>query len=153
MCRQVGEIDEAIEGSPARGEGGARFRGQRHPFVDLVFKDPGVYDAVTQRWAVLAYAAQIYCDFSGYSDLALGCAKWFGFELPQNFDFPYLAANIAEFWKRWHISLSTWMRDYLYIAMGGSRGSTLRSRSSGCTLRSSSGSRSGRRSRSQAATR
>jgi alginate O-acetyltransferase complex protein AlgI len=90
-------------------------------FVDVVFADPAGYDAVTQRWAVLAYAAQIYCDFSGYSDLAIGCAKWFGFELPQNFNFPYLSANIAEFWRRWHISLSTWMRDYLYIGLGGSR--------------------------------
>jgi D-alanyl-lipoteichoic acid acyltransferase DltB (MBOAT superfamily) len=70
---------------------------------------------------VLAYAAQIYCDFSGYSDLAIGTAKWFGFELPQNFNFPYLAKSIADFWNRWHMSLSTWMRDYLYIPLGGSR--------------------------------
>jgi alginate O-acetyltransferase complex protein AlgI len=90
-------------------------------FVDQVFANPAAFDAVSQRWAVLAYAAQIYCDFSGYSDLAIGCAKWFGFELPQNFHFPYLADSIAEFWKRWHISLSTWMRDYLYIPLGGSR--------------------------------
>ncbi len=90
-------------------------------FVDPVFANVGGFDAATQRWAVLAYAAQIYCDFSGYSDLAIGCAKWFGFELPQNFQFPYLARNIAEFWQRWHISLSTWLRDYLYIPLGGSR--------------------------------
>jgi alginate O-acetyltransferase complex protein AlgI len=90
-------------------------------FVDQVFKNPGGFDALTQRWAVLAYAGQIYCDFSGYSDLAIGCAKFFGFELPRNFNFPYLAGSIAEFWKRWHISLSTWMRDYLYIPLGGSR--------------------------------
>src|SRR5207302_843378 len=90
-------------------------------FVDPVFGNPGLYDAVTHRWAVLAYAAQIYCDFSGYSDLAIGCAKWFGFELPMNFNFPYLSENIAEFWRRWHISLSTWMRDYLYVPLGGSR--------------------------------
>jgi alginate O-acetyltransferase complex protein AlgI len=95
-------------------------------FVDPVFRDPSAYDAVTQRWAVLAYAAQIYCDFSGYSDLAIGCAKWFGFELPQNFNFPYLSASIPEFWKRWHISLSTWMRDYVYISMGGNRRGSLR---------------------------
>jgi alginate O-acetyltransferase complex protein AlgI len=75
---------------------------------------------------VLAYAAQIYCDFSGYSDIAVGCAKWFGFELPRNFNFPYLARSIAEFWERWHISLSTWMRDYLYIPLGGSRGGAAR---------------------------
>lgn len=90
-------------------------------FVDPVFSDPTMYDAATHRWAVLAYAAQIYCDFSGYSDMAVGCAKWFGFELPINFNFPYLSESIADFWKRWHISLSTWMRDYLYIGLGGSR--------------------------------
>jgi alginate O-acetyltransferase complex protein AlgI len=95
-------------------------------FVDPVFANPFAYDAVTLRWAVLAYAAQIYCDFSGYSDLAVGCARWFGFELPQNFNFPYVAENISEFWKRWHISLSTWMRDYLYIPLGGSRGGRVR---------------------------
>jgi alginate O-acetyltransferase complex protein AlgI len=95
-------------------------------FVDPVFHDPSAYDAVTLRWAVLAYAAQIYCDFSGYSDMAIGCAKWFGFELPQNFNFPYLAGNIADFWRRWHISLSTWMRDYVYISMGGNRRGSLR---------------------------
>ncbi len=90
-------------------------------FVDAVFRDPSLYSAATHRWAVLAYAAQIYCDFSGYSDLAVGCAKWFGFELPENFNFPYLSRSIAEFWRRWHITLSTWMRDYLYISLGGSR--------------------------------
>lgn len=90
-------------------------------FVDPIFDAPGTYDAGTLRWAVLAYAAQIYCDFSGYSDMAIGCAKWFGFELPQNFNFPYLADSIADFWKRWHMTLSTWMRDYLYISLGGSR--------------------------------
>ncbi|MBV9122438.1 MAG: MBOAT family protein [Planctomycetes bacterium] len=95
-------------------------------FVDVVFAHPAQYDAFTQRWAVLAYAAQIYCDFSGYSDIAIGCAKWLGFELPQNFNFPYLSASITEFWKRWHISLSTWMRDYLYIPLGGNRRGTLR---------------------------
>lgn len=95
-------------------------------FVDPIFKDPNLYDPVTHRWAVLAYAAQIYCDFSGYSDLAIGCAKFFGFELPLNFNFPYLSRNIAEFWKRWHISLSTWMRDYVYFSFGGSRGGSFR---------------------------
>ncbi len=95
-------------------------------FVDPVFAHPGAYDAVTHRWAVFAYAAQIYCDFSGYSDIAIGVAKWFGFELPENFRFPYLAGSIAEFWRRWHISLSTWMRDYLYISLGGSRRGSVR---------------------------
>lgn len=95
-------------------------------FVDPIFKDPNLYDPVTHRWAVLAYAAQIYCDFSGYSDLAIGCAKFFGFNIPVNFNFPYLSRNIAEFWKRWHITLSTWMRDYVYFSFGGSRGGSFR---------------------------
>src|SRR5262249_17922413 len=84
------------------------------------------FDAVTQRWAVLAYAVQIYCDFSGYSDMAIGCAQWFGFELPQNFNFPYLAGSVVDFWKRWHLSLSTWLRDYLYLPLGGTRRGTVR---------------------------
>jgi len=95
-------------------------------FVDQVFANPGQFDAVTHRWAVMAYAAQIYCDFSGYSDMAIGCAQWFGFELPRNFNFPYLAASIAEFWRRWHMTLSNWMRDYLYFSLGGSRHSRWR---------------------------
>jgi alginate O-acetyltransferase complex protein AlgI len=95
-------------------------------FVDQVFANPAGFDAISQRWAVLAYAGQIYCDFSGYSDIAIGCAKFFGFELPRNFNFPYLAGSIADFWNRWHISLSTWMRDYLYIPLGGSRRGTAR---------------------------
>jgi alginate O-acetyltransferase complex protein AlgI len=95
-------------------------------FVDVVFADPGSFDAVTQRWAVIAYAAQIYCDFSGYTDIALGTAKMFGFELPPNFCFPYLAGSITEFWKRWHMSLSAWLKDYLYIPLGGSRKGTPR---------------------------
>lgn len=90
-------------------------------FIDPVFAAPGAFDAATLRWAVAAYACQIYCDFSGYSDLAIGTAKWFGFELPANFNYPYLSANIADFWKRWHISLSTWIRDYVFFPLGGSR--------------------------------
>jgi alginate O-acetyltransferase complex protein AlgI len=95
-------------------------------FVDPVFAQPWSHDAVTHRWAVLAYAVQIYCDFSGYSDMALGCAKWFGFELPRNFHFPYLAGSITDFWRRWHMSLSTWLRDYLYVPLGGNRRGTVR---------------------------
>src|SRR5439155_18173364 len=72
--------------------------------------------------AVIAYAVQIYCDFSGYTDLALGSAHLLGFHLAKNFDMPYLATNVAEFWRRWHISLSSWLRDYLFIPLGGSRG-------------------------------
>tara|TARA_B110000967_G_C18851755_1_gene545026 strand:- start:1090 stop:1860 length:771 start_codon:yes stop_codon:yes gene_type:complete len=71
------------------------------------------------------FTFQIYCDFSGYSDIAIGTARLFGFNLMQNFAFPYFSRDIAEFWRRWHISLSTWFRDYLYIPLGGSRGSTL----------------------------
>jgi alginate O-acetyltransferase complex protein AlgI len=95
-------------------------------FVDPIFAHPELYDAFTLRWAVVAYAAQIYCDFSGYSDLAIGMAKWFGFELPINFNYPYLAGSIAEFWRRWHVTLGRWMRDYLYVALGGSRHGSFR---------------------------
>jgi alginate O-acetyltransferase complex protein AlgI len=95
-------------------------------FVSPVFADPGSFDAATQRVACLAWTAQIYCDFSGYSDMAVGIAKWFGFELPRNFNLPYLAVNIADFWRRWHMSLSTWLRDYLYFPLGGSRGNAVR---------------------------
>jgi len=72
--------------------------------------------------AVLAYALQIYCDFSGYTDMALGAAHMLGYKLARNFDMPYLSANVSEFWRRWHISLSSWLRDYLFIPLGGSRG-------------------------------
>ena len=95
-------------------------------FVSPVFSDPGLYDAAAQRVACFAWAAQIYCDFSGYSDMAVGIAKWFGFELPRNFNLPYLAVSIADFWRRWHLSLSTWLRDYLYFPLGGSRGFEVR---------------------------
>src|SRR5262249_32196511 len=70
------------------------------------------------------YALQVYCDFSGYSDMALGAAHMLGYKLVRNFDVPYLSANIAEFWNRWHISLSSWLRDYIFIPLGGSRGGT-----------------------------
>lgn len=95
-------------------------------FVSPVFADPAAYDAATHRWAAVAWAVQIYCDFSGYTDIAIGTGKWFGFELPPNFRLPYLATSIADFWRRWHLSFSTWLRDYLYFPMGGSRGSAVR---------------------------
>src|SRR5262249_13943835 len=76
--------------------------------------------------AVLGYAVQIYCDFSGYTDMALGLAHTLGFKLPNNFNAPYLAASPADFWRRWHISLSRWLRDYLYIPLGGNRGGPVR---------------------------
>ena len=89
--------------------------------VDPVFSHPELYDSSALRLAALAWAVQIYCDFSGYSDLAVGTAKWFGFELPANFNLPYLATSISDFWRRWHVSLSSWLRDYLYFPLGGSR--------------------------------
>jgi alginate O-acetyltransferase complex protein AlgI len=90
-------------------------------FVSAVFANPQDYSPELQRWATIAWAVQIYCDFSGYTDMARGCAKWFGFELPENFQLPYLATSITDFWRRWHLSLSTWLRDYLYFPLGGSR--------------------------------
>ncbi len=92
--------------------------------VDPVFADPGAYGTGAAWLAVLGYAAQIYCDFSGYSDMAVGVAHWLGFKLPMNFNMPYAAGDIGEFWARWHISLSTWLRDYLYIPLGGNRQGT-----------------------------
>jgi alginate O-acetyltransferase complex protein AlgI len=90
--------------------------------VDPVFDDPSQYGTRTLWMATLAWALQVYCDFSGYTDMALGCAHLLGYKLSQNFNMPYLAPNIAEFWRRWHISLSSWLRDYLFIPLGGSRG-------------------------------
>jgi D-alanyl-lipoteichoic acid acyltransferase DltB (MBOAT superfamily) len=89
--------------------------------VDPVFADPANYSLFGRYIALVGYACQIYNDFSGYSDIAIGSAKIFGFDLPQNFNAPYLAVNVRDFWTRWHISLSTWLRDYLYFAMGGNR--------------------------------
>lgn len=89
--------------------------------VDAVFASPRSYSGLSLFLAVVAYSIQIYCDFSGYSDMAIGTAKTFGYDLCRNFDMPYLSKNPSEFWKRWHISLSTWLRDYLYIPLGGNR--------------------------------
>jgi alginate O-acetyltransferase complex protein AlgI len=91
-------------------------------WVDPVFANPEWYRTSTVWVGVLAYALQIYGDFSGYSDIAIGSAHLLGYKLALNFNMPYLATNIAEFWRRWHISLSTWLRDYLFIPLGGSRG-------------------------------
>ncbi|OWK42968.1 MBOAT family O-acyltransferase [Fimbriiglobus ruber] len=85
--------------------------------------DPASYNASALWLAVLAYALRIYADFSGYSDMAVGTAHLLGYRLTQNFNMPYLSPNVGEFWRRWHISLSSWLRDYLYIPLGGSRGS------------------------------
>ena len=91
-------------------------------FADPVFADPTSYGSAAVWLAALAYSLQIYCDFSGYTDMALGSAHMLGYKLSINFNMPYLAANVSEFWHRWHISLSTWLRDYLFIPLGGSRG-------------------------------
>jgi alginate O-acetyltransferase complex protein AlgI len=88
--------------------------------VDKVFDNYQDFNGVSLVLAAIAFSVQIYCDFSGYSDIALGTAKLFGFELLSNFKFPYFSRNVAEFWRRWHISLSSWFRDYLYIPLGGS---------------------------------
>lgn len=95
------------------------------PFVDQAFTDPNLYSSSALIAGAFLFSIQIYCDFSGYSDIAIGISKLFGIDLMQNFRTPYFSRDIAEFWRRWHISLSTWFRDYLYIPLGGSRGSTL----------------------------
>jgi alginate O-acetyltransferase complex protein AlgI len=92
------------------------------PIADRYFAAPEHFTAVSAWVGVLFYAIQIYCDFSGYTDMAIACARLLGYELTINFNFPYFARDIADFWHRWHISLSTWLRDYLYIPLGGNRG-------------------------------
>lgn len=89
--------------------------------VDQVFAAPGNYHALTVLVAIWAYAIQIYADFSGYTDMAIGIALLLGFKFPQNFDRPYAAVSIQQFWRRWHITLSNWLRDYLYIPLGGNK--------------------------------
>ncbi|MGJ8548444.1 MAG: MBOAT family O-acyltransferase [Winogradskyella wichelsiae] len=95
-------------------------------FVNEVYNNPAGYEGVETILATVLFAFQIYCDFSGYSDIAIGAARTMGFDLMRNFDNPYLSKSITEFWRRWHISLSTWFRDYVYIPLGGSRGGTNR---------------------------
>ena len=90
-------------------------------FVDSVYAAPVAFSSATVALCVLAYALQIYFDFSGYSDMAIGCARCLGYELARNFDLPYISRNVSEFWKRWHISLSSWLQQYLYIPLGGNR--------------------------------
>lgn len=85
--------------------------------VDAVFAAQSAYDAESIICAVIAYSIQIYCDFSGYSDMAIGIAKFFDYDLCRNFNIPYISHNPTEFWKRWHISLSVWLQDYLYIPL------------------------------------
>jgi D-alanyl-lipoteichoic acid acyltransferase DltB (MBOAT superfamily) len=95
-------------------------------FVDRIFDNPGLYTGLENLFGVYGYALQIYCDFSGYTDMAIGIALLLGYKLPANFDSPYQSASITEFWRRWHISLSTWLRDYLYISLGGNRKGKIR---------------------------
>ncbi len=92
--------------------------------VNRVFDNPERYSSLEVAIAVYAYAIQIYCDFSGYTDVAIGSAQLFGYRLPPNFDRPYLSLDLQDFWRRWHISLSSWLRDYLYIPLGGSKHGT-----------------------------
>lgn len=95
-------------------------------FVDRIFDEPLLYTGFECLAGIYGYALQIYCDFSGYSDMAIGIALLLGFRFPKNFDAPYRSATITEFWRRWHISLSSWLRDYLYISLGGNRKGRLR---------------------------
>ena len=90
-------------------------------FVNAVYSNPVQFGGGTVLLAVVGYSIQLYCDFSGYSDMAVGCARGLGYELPRNFNMPYLSRSVKEFWKRWHISLSTWLMEYLYIPLGGNR--------------------------------
>ena len=90
--------------------------------VDRIFADPAAFSGLELWLGTCFFAFQIYCDFSGYSDIAIGVAQLFGFKLRENFLYPYFSRDIAEFWRRWHVSLTTWFRDYLYIPLGGSRG-------------------------------
>ena len=95
-------------------------------YNDLIFSSPTGYTGFESLMGVVGYTMQIYCDFSGYSDMAIGIALIMGFKLSANFDFPYQSTNLTEFWRRWHISLSSWLRDYVYIPLGGNRKGTIR---------------------------
>lgn len=94
------------------------------PFVDQCFAAPGAFSSFHLAVGVFFYAFQIYCDFSGYSDIAIGLARIMGYDFPDNFRTPYFSKNFSEFWTRWHITLSSWLRDYLYIPLGGNRHGT-----------------------------
>ena len=95
------------------------------PFIDDYFSAPELYTSISAWLGVVSYAIQIYCDFSGYSDMAIACAGLLGYEFCENFNYPYFSDSVANFWRNWHISLSTWLRDYLYIPLGGSRVKTV----------------------------
>ena len=91
------------------------------PMINNIFENPEIFSSIDHVLAIFGFSIQIYCDFSGYSDIAIGLALWMGFRIKKNFNFPYLAKSLTDFWKRWHISLSTWIRDYVYIPLGGNR--------------------------------
>ncbi len=95
-------------------------------FVDSVYSAPSAFSWITILLATISYSLQIYFDFSGYSDMAIGCAKCLGYDFNRNFNLPYISQNITEFWRRWHISLSTWLKEYLYIPLGGNRKGKIR---------------------------
>ena len=90
-------------------------------YIDPIFSDIQTRSVIEVLIATYAFAIQIYCDFSGYTDIARGVAKWVGFDIPINFNYPYFSTSVIDFWRRWHISLSNWLRDYLYISLGGNR--------------------------------
>jgi alginate O-acetyltransferase complex protein AlgI len=90
-------------------------------YVQYIFDDPSRHSGIECLMGVYGYAMVIYCDFSGYSDMAIGMARWMGFSINENFDSPYQSSSITEFWRRWHMSLSSWLKDYLYISLGGNR--------------------------------
>jgi D-alanyl-lipoteichoic acid acyltransferase DltB (MBOAT superfamily) len=95
------------------------------PIIDIMYANPLSFSALDWVLCVLGYSVQIFCDFSGYTDIARGSALLFGVVLPENFNLPYLAESFSDFWRRWHITLSTWLRDYLYISLGGNRGTVI----------------------------
>jgi D-alanyl-lipoteichoic acid acyltransferase DltB (MBOAT superfamily) len=95
-------------------------------FVDGVFRAPADFSSLDLLLGMYAYAIQIYCDFSAYTDIAIGVANLLGYQFPENFNQPYRALSVQDFWRRWHITLSNWLRDYLYIRLGGSRGGRIR---------------------------
>lgn len=96
------------------------------PYVDKVYNQLELYQGFSLMIVVFFFSLQIYCDFSGYSDIAIGTARLFGIDLIKNFDAPYFSKSVKEFWRRWHISLSTWFRDYIYISLGGNKCSRIK---------------------------
>lgn len=97
------------------------------PIISPIFMDPSKFDSFSIFFSVLAFAIQVYCDFSGYTDMARGSANLLGYEIPENFQGPFFSQSFRELWSRWHITLSSWLRDYIYIPLGGSKGSIFRS--------------------------